>query len=382
MKLAAHAKVLNLTQPVIGRVTTRPTEDRVCRRDEIFLSPNGQAPPELTGFAAWLLPNSEEGVREASVPAAWGVPELGYLADGDVVAIAPNGWTRVLYRRSSPHNTILMTEQCNSYCLMCSQPPKPVDDQNRITEHLRLVELIDADTAELGITGGEPTLFKDDFIRLLINIREKLPRTALHVLTNGRMFYYRRFAQRVASVGHPDLMLGIPLYSDVDFEHDYIVQAAGAFEETVLGLHHLARYDVPVEIRVVLHRQTIPRLVRLAEFIARNLPFAAHVALMGLEMFGFVHKNLEEVWIDPYDYRQTLREAVDTLVAGGMNVSIYNHQLCILPRELWRYARQSISDWKNVYLDECAPCGARSRCGGFFQSGVKRHSRHIRAIEM
>ncbi len=381
MKLAGHAAVVNLNRPVIGRVTTGATEDIASREDEVFLSLNGEMPPDLTGYAAWLLPNRRDEVREATVPAAWGVPQLGYLADGDVVAIAPDGWTRVLYRRSSPHNTILMTERCNSYCLMCSQPPKATDDGDRIAEHRRLVDLIDPQTAELGITGGEPTLFRDDFVRLLVHIKEKLPRTALHVLTNGRMFFYRRFAERVGSVGHPDLMLGIPLYSDVDFEHDYVVQAQGAFEETILGLHHLARYDVPLEIRVVLHRQTIPRLVRLSEFIARNVPFAAHVALMGLEMFGLVHKNLDEVWIDPYDYRETLRQAVDTLRAAGMNISIYNHQLCVLPRELWQFARQSISDWKNVFIDDCAGCGVRSRCGGFFQSGVIRRSRLIRAIE-
>jgi His-Xaa-Ser system radical SAM maturase HxsC len=364
MRLSARADVRNLAAPVVARVTTRATADMSRRADEVLLSTNNEMPSDVTGYAAWLP----------------SIPQLPYLTDGDVVAISTDGWVRALYRRSSRHNTILMTEQCNSYCLMCSQPPKRFDLPDRMAEHLRLIDLIDPQTAELGITGGEPTLFKDDFIRLLLHIKERLPRTALHVLTNGRMFFYRRFAQRVAEVAHPDLMLGIPLYSDVDSEHDYIVQAEGAFEETVLGLLHLARHEVAVEIRVVLHRQTVPRLARLAEFIARNIPFAAHVALMGLEMFGFVHKNLEELWIDPDDYRQALRDAVLTLEGAGLNTSIYNHQLCTLPRDLWPFARQSISDWKNVYLDACDGCAVRERCGGFFQSATKRHSRAIRAI--
>ncbi len=378
MRLFGRAAVSNVGATVIGRVTTRRSDDVARRRQEVLLTSNADI-ADTDGYAGWLLPNYPGPVL-SKVPTAWNVPQLAYLADGDVVAISPNGWVRALYRRASRHNSILMTEQCNSYCLMCSQPPRPDDDADRLQEHFRLVDLIDPETAELGITGGEPTLFKDDFIRLVQHINERLPQTSLHVLTNGRMFFYRRFAERLAAVGHHDLTLGIPLYSDVDSEHDYIVQANGAFEETVLGLHHLARYDVPVEIRVVLHRQTIPRLVRLAEFIVRNLPFAAHVALMGLEMFGFVHKNLEELWIDPYDYRSTLFGAVDVLVAGGMNVSIYNHQLCVLPPELWRFSRQSISDWKNMYLAECGSCDVRDQCGGFFQSAAKRHSRHIQAL--
>jgi His-Xaa-Ser system radical SAM maturase HxsC len=198
------------------------------------------------------------------------------------------------------------------------------------------------------------------------------------VLTNGRLFYYREFARRLGEIAHPDLMLGIPLYSDVDSEHDYVVQAKGAFEETVLGLHNLGRYNVPVEVRVVVHKQTYRRLPRLAQFISRNFPFAAHVALMGMEMFGFVHRNLDELWIDPHDYQAELREATETLFLAGMNVSIYNHQLCVLDEGLWPFARKSISDWKNIYLEECGRCGMREQCGGLFQSAAKRHSAYIK----
>ena len=169
---------------------------------------------------------------------------------------------------------------------MCSQPPKQVNDFDRISERLRLIELMDPDTKELGITGGEPTLFKDAFLDFIEHCKILLPRTVLHVLTNGRLFYYREFARRLGAIAHPDVMLGIPLYSHVDSERDYVVQAKGAFEETVLGIHHLGsrnraatssailgRYDVPVEIRVVLHRQIYRRLPQLAEFITRNFPF-------------------------------------------------------------------------------------------------------------
>jgi His-Xaa-Ser system radical SAM maturase HxsC len=313
-------------------------------------------------------------------PLVHSVAGLDYLSDGDVVYISPSGFIRTLYRKGSPHNFILATDQCNSFCLMCSQPPKKVDDFDRISEHQRLIDLIDPETTELGITGGEPTLFKDEFLHLIKYCRDKLPNTALHVLTNGRLFYYRDFARRLGEIAHPDLMLGIPLYSDVDSEHDYVVQARGAFEETVLGLHHLGRYNVPVEIRVVIHKQTYRRLPRLAEFITRNFPFAAHVALMGMEMFGFVHKNFDELWVDPYDYQQELREATDVLFLSGMNVSIYNHQLCVLDESLWPFARKSISDWKNIYLEECNQCCIRERCGGLFQSAAKKHSAYIKPL--
>jgi len=127
----------------------------------------------------------------------------------------------------------------------------------------------------------------------------------------------------------------------------------------------------------VIHKQTYERLPQLAEFVARNLPFVEHVALMGLEMSGFTPKNLDVLWIDPADYQSQLEEATLSLAMRGMAVSIYNHQLCTLPLSVWPYARKSISDWKNVYLDVCEGCGVRQFCGGFFQSARKRHSAHI-----
>ena len=71
---------------------------------------------------------------------------------------------------------------------------------------------------------------------------------------------------------------------------------------------------------------------------------------------------------------------MQSLALAGINVSVYNHQLCTIPRTLWPFAVKSISDWKNIYLPECEGCGVRDFCGGFFQSAAKRHSAHIRPL--
>lgn len=102
---------------------------------------------------------------------------------------------------------------------------------------------------------------------------------------------------------------------------------------------------------------------------------------MGMEMFGYVHLNLGTLWIDPVEYCAELEEATLNLALHGMNVSVYNHQLCTIPQSVWPFAKKSISDWKNVYLDVCNSCGVREFCGGFFQSATKRHSAHIRALD-
>lgn len=306
---------------------------------------------------------------------------FGYLADGDVFAIEGKSLRlRVLYRRGSRHNAFLVTERCNHYCLMCSQPPKDIDDQWIVDEIGECIELIDPATETIGFTGGEPLLKWQRFIGVLAAMRDRLPETTVHVLTNGRAFALAEVVAAWAGVGHKKLTAGIPIYSAVDAVHDYVVQAQGAFDETVLGILRLKDKGQRVEVRLVLHAVTAPRLRATCAWFARNLPFVDHVALMGLENTGFALANEGALWIDPLDYRDDLAAGVDLLRAAGMPVSIYNLPLCLLDPSVWDVAAQSISDWKNDYLPECAGCVARAQCAGFFSTGRPRISRGIRAI--
>jgi His-Xaa-Ser system radical SAM maturase HxsC len=200
------------------------------------------------------------------------------------------------------------------------------------------------------------------------------------MLTNGRRYKDATFAAKVAKVKHPQLISAIPLYADIAGIHDYIVQAAGAFDETVEGLYNAAEAGLVIEIRIVLHKQSIPRLVQLAEYIYHNFPFAAHIALMGMEHMGYVKKNWDLLWIDPVEYMPALEESVRYLWRRRMNVSIYNLQLCLLPKSLWAFARRSISDFKNEYVEECGGCSQREHCAGMFTSQLGRYSEHIKAI--
>lgn len=365
---------------VMGRVTRRdlpPAE----RADSILVTENVEAlaESEMTGYAAVVCssPLSSTCVEGLRRPMVAGV-DAAHLTEGDVISITRTGYIRTLYRVGSRHNVVFATDACNSYCLMCSQPPRRVDPRALVSEHLRLLSLIPDVPPELGITGGEPTLLKDGLIEIVAMCKARFPATPLHILSNARLFYYGSFARRLANVEHADLMVGVPVYSDTDAEHDHIVQARGAFEQTMIGLQNLGRHGVPVEIRVVTHRLTAARLSDIADFVYHNLTFAAHVTFMGLEPIGFAIPNFDQLWVDPWDYRDELERAVLFLAARGLPVSVYNHQLCTVSPTIRAFCRQSISDWKNEFLPICSNCALRGSCAGFFSSSVQgRHSTHI-----
>jgi hypothetical protein len=304
-------------QPAILRVTTNANHPSALREQSALLLDNlERAIPE--GFGAVLARGGSDHAALPDANVLIVTPDLQYLADGDVIKISSDGRIRTIYRRAGRGVSLLVTERCNSFCVMCSQPPRDVNDDYLIDDYLRAIPLFDRSTREIGITGGEPTLLGDRLFTLLQTLKAYLPETAVHVLTNGR----------------------------------------------------------------TSRDQTYQRLPQLASFIARNLQFVDHVALMGLELMGFARSNIDALWIDPVDYQRELAEATLTLARAGIRTSIYNHQLCLLDPSIRAFSVKSISDWKNEYMPECAGCSLMSECGGFFSSASLRRSPNIRAMRV
>ena len=302
------------------------------------------------------------------------------LKQDDIIRISPNqGEIVMLFESNQKDNCIFVTDRCNSKCIMCPQQPK-ADREDYTTLNKELISLISTSPEYLTITGGEPTLLGDQLVDLIKECREKLPNTKIMVLTNGRNFVQTPLIESIAKVAGAHVAFAVPLYSDNSLQHDEIVGVPGAFSQTVLACQNLALYGLPVEIRIVVMSLNATRLKNIAEFIYRNLTFAFHVAFMGMELKDLAEKNLEKIWIDPYEYQDSLFQASKYLCQRGLNVSIYNHQLCLLPEELWHLSTKSISRWKNTAMPECSDCSKQEVCGGFFSSSSVRYSQHISPI--
>ncbi len=359
----------SISTPVLGRAKVNLSA-APWARDSILVS--DKPPSTWRGFAGFL------GVGAPSVagriPSVTGIPESEAAAvkDGDIISLMPDGTVQVLWEAASRDNVLFTTDFCNSKCIMCPQ----VSDEpcHHYETAMRILDLAGKSQVEhIGITGGEPTLDANRLSELLTVCAKRFPQADVSLLTNGRRLSDFDLALCL-SRAHRRMVTCIPLYADNDVQHDEIVGARGGFKETILGLHNLARLRQPVEIRVVLLRQNYRCLPNLAEFIYMNLPFACHVALMGMETSGFAAENLERVWVDPEDYRDSLEESVRILHQRAMNVSVYNLPHCLLPKSLWRFSRDSISTWKKTYLPTCGTCQAKGNCAGLFGTAARQSS--------
>lgn len=285
----------------------------------------------------------------------------------DVVTLNPKkNELTVLYRNSDIHHAIQLTNRCNSYCLMCSQPPTNHYDQWLADEAIQVASHINDLPLSIGLSGGEPLLLGATLREVIDTFTTRFPTTNIDVLTNGRLLSDEVVAaQLLTGIGKRINWL-IPLYGHADFLHDFVVQSPGAFEQTIGGLLALQSHAQPIQLRIVLIEPTLRVLPELCRFIGRNLPFIQEVALMGCEPIGFALANRTTCELDLKDWHPELVSATNALRRTGVHFIFMNTPFCSLPSSLWRHAHQSISDWKRTFAEECSVCSMKVSCSGLF----------------
>ena len=291
--------------------------------------------------------------------------------DDDIISVSPEGLVTLLYKSKWQDLTLFFTNDCNSRCIMCPQ----ISDEDRgnyLEFNKNILDLKPENLAQIGITGGEPTIYKNDLVELLEYIHESYADIPILLLTNGRNFSDIDFVKNILSAGHRKILTCIPIYAATSNQHDEIVGVKNAFSQTSRGIYNLYRFSLPIEIRIVIFRKNYQWLSEFANFIWRNFPFVAHVAFMGMEYTGNADLNKKEFWIEPYQFRDELDEATAFLHQRNISVSIYNIPLCLLNERSRIFSRDSISAWKKKFFDNCKECSQQEFCSGDFATSTVR----------
>lgn len=302
--------------------------------------------------------------------------ELQNFCDGDIVEITKER-VGFLWEYNGSDNSFFLTELCNCKCIMCPQPPQPHNKELE-KKALDTLALIPKDyKGDICLTGGEVTLLDDFFLDFLRQIRAKFKNNFITILTNGKSFSNFDFLNKFHAIQAKSLV-AISLTADIDTLHDEIVGAKKSFYQTHLGICNLGKACEAIELRVVISRLNYARLSQIADYIYRNYPFVTRVVFMGMEYTGYASTNYEKIKISPIEYQGELLEAITSLVRYGMNVSIYNIPLCLLPSKLEKYSAKSISAWKNTYQKECQSCLKKNGCCGVFTTSYGHEYQNLK----
>ena len=300
----------------------------------------------------------------------------------DVYEIDWDGNAYRCYDSCSFDNSVVVTNQCNCNCLMC---PTPEGIRNTHAGYsaqalIDIAKHFPTDMPHLTITGGEPFMIRKELFDYLLYLRENYHDTTYQLLTNGRVFCSREYAEEFKRTRPPKMIVGIPIHGCNEETHDEIVQCKGAFKQTVLGIKNLLATKAVIELRIVVSKLNYSFISRIADLIVSEFRGVYCVKIMGLEMTGNAAKNADRVWID---YRTAFlhsKDAVDRLIKAGIDVGLYNFPLCFVDKEYWGICEKSISPNKVRYAPKCDGCHVKDACGGIFSGTIRLTKEEVRPV--
>lgn len=380
--LKGNIKVNNFDEYIIGSVIKNDNVDN--KECFVQLLDDNNINKFKRGYKGYIFESKPKDIDLNNLSYCYEINKFKTLINYDVIEILNDKYIRVLYRDDSEDNAIVVTNQCNSNCIMCPAPDSIRNSNNNpnIKKLLDLVHCIPNDTKHLTITGGEPGMIKDNLFVLLNECKKYLKETYFLLLSNGRVFSNKEFTRKFKqSILPNNIRVAIPIYADNSDMHDSITRVKGSFMQSVQGIKNLLAENIAVEIRIVVLKNNYKYLNDIAEFIVTELPNVKLVNIMAQEVMGNAFKNKDIVWISFDKLTNYLYNACITLIKNGINTNLYNFPLCNIDKRLYSIAKKSISDYKVRYKNECNECIMKKECGGFFFSTINVEGLKVNPIK-
>lgn len=184
---------------------------------------------------------------------------------------------------------VRLTRRCNNRCLFCHDAHR--HDGTAVPVEQAREEILAGrrrGAERLVLSGGEPTIHPA-FVDLVAAGRAAGYRW-VQVITNGRMFAYDRFAERVVAAGLDEAT--VSMHGHTPELHDALAGAPGAFAQGLRGIANLQALGRVVSVDVVVCRPNVRHLADLLRFfLARGIN---EFDLLHLIPFGRAHEERRE----------------------------------------------------------------------------------------
>jgi len=199
---------------------------------------------------------------------------------------------------------LILGYECNNNCRFCYCADKKYDKKikPKTTEEAKweMEEGLKRGCNFVDFLGGEPTIRKDIFE--LIKFAKKLGYQTIGMTTNGRMLYYRDFAEKIMKAGLNHVIFS--LHGHTSELHDYLTQSPGAFEQATGGMINVKaiKPETYVCTNTVIVRPNYRYLPQIAE---NNIKLGANACeFIFIHPRGNAYKNFEEIV-------PTIKEVID-----------------------------------------------------------------------
>lgn len=178
---------------------------------------------------------------------------------------------------------ISITGKCNLRCSYCLHFSSEGDLDTDLTaeEWFEFIEELEKESIEsITLSGGEP-LFRKDIKEIIKKIAKC--GMAYSILTNGTLIT-DEMAAFLKNIGKCKLVQ-VSIDGSIPISHDAF-RGKGNFKKAMDGVSNLQKYDVPVTVRVTIHKKNVTELEDIAKLLLEEIKLpefsTCSAAYMGL----------------------------------------------------------------------------------------------------
>ncbi|MDD2753122.1 MAG: radical SAM protein [Candidatus Portnoybacteria bacterium] len=270
-------------------------------------------------------------------------------------------------------------DRCNNKCLMCTNPdrPWPAWDGSfdysfeaiigRLEKNRKKIKAAES----IYLTGGEPTLHPR-FLDIFRYLAKTFPAQRIKLLTNGRRFIYRDFAEKFLAVTN-NLEIDMSLCGPESAVHDGVTRAAGSFEQAAKGLRIILENRRPgqeIGVRTVLNKATFRHIGGTLRLLRDKFQDLDRVIVIFMEFEAQAIKNIDLVKINYAQARPYLDEA-GPILKDFKDIRFYHFPLCTVAKNIWPYVWRTLPAKEVSFVRACGKCGYKKLCSGIHKGYLK-----------
>lgn len=270
---------------------------------------------------------------------------------------------------------------CNQNCLFCSIAHMRKDIIKTTAQIKESIEDAKKHGASvLGFGGGEPTIRRDIFE--IVEFTRQLEFPVIRIQTNGMMFSYDDFTERIIASGANFFKFSI--HGHNSRIHDSLTQVSGSFDNALKGLDNIRKRGYSAEIDIVINRLNYKYLPQFVDFFIS----------IGISKFCFIYmvyegnlkKYHEKIAVKISDIIPYVDEAFNIIAAYQIDKSVlFNIPFCFYNKHSSHMAEmndfntmvftpanvQFLDDNKRnnkIKCDACTACIYSQKCSGLWKT--------------
>lgn len=225
---------------------------------------------------------------------------------------------------------VLLGWTCNQRCMFCSVGHKLKEPKIKsLEETKRSIERAkELGIREISFSGGEPTIIP--YLTDAIKYADKLGFEKIEIQTNGKMFYYEKFAKKILGAGVNDFIFSI--IADEAKLHNFLVMSSNAFEQSIKGLLNVKKLignnDIAISTNTVITSYNYKVLPRIMNFLLQ-LDLDGHY-LIPVVIDGSAYDNKNTLVPKLSAIAPFVQRSIDLAVEKNKKITIHNFPYCLM----------------------------------------------------